>query len=69
VEQFNGSTGVLHDGCFWRLHHHHARPAELDPTITFNVRSVVAGTVFYDALGNHDVDGETNGAAITIRRR
>jgi PKD repeat protein len=37
-------------------------------SITFNVLSVVAGTAFYDAARNHDVDGGTNGTTVTVRR-
>jgi PKD repeat protein len=36
---------------------------------TFAVSSVIAGIALYDAAGNHDVDGGTNGTSVTVRRR
>ena len=38
-------------------------------SLTFNVVGVISGTAFYDALRNHDVDGETNGITVTVRKR
>ncbi|MEI2691729.1 MAG: hypothetical protein V9H69_19330 [Anaerolineae bacterium] len=37
-------------------------------SVTFTVSSVSHGSLFYDAAANADLDGESNGTAITVSR-
>jgi PKD repeat protein len=36
---------------------------------TFKVLGVTAGTAGYDAAGNHDLDNDSNGTSITVKKR